>query len=50
MLSYNHERFLPQAIDSVLAQKTNFRFELLIGDDASKDGSTEILREYESRF
>ena len=45
--NYNHERFLRQRIDSILAQ--TFRdFELILLDDCSTDYSREILREYAS--
>jgi glycosyltransferase involved in cell wall biosynthesis len=47
--SYNHCRFLPAAIDSVLNQ-TFKDVEIIITDDGSRDGSLELLREYESRF
>jgi hypothetical protein len=47
--SYNHCRFLPAAIDSVLNQTFN-DVEIIITDDGSRDGSFDLLREYESRF
>ncbi len=47
---YNHEKYLRQCLDSLLMQETNFRYEILIHDDASTDSSTEIIREYESKF
>lgn len=50
MLSYNHGSVIRNAIDSVLMQKTDFPFELLIGDDASKDNSPEILKDYADRY
>jgi glycosyltransferase involved in cell wall biosynthesis len=37
MITYNHELFITKAIESVLAQRTNFPIELVIGDDASSD-------------
>jgi glycosyltransferase involved in cell wall biosynthesis len=46
MLSYNHERYIREALDSVLCQKTNFPFEIIIGDDASTDKTPEIIAEY----
>jgi glycosyltransferase involved in cell wall biosynthesis len=46
MVTYNHEKFIAQAIESVLMQKTDFPFELLIGEDCSTDGTREIVREY----
>lgn len=48
--SYNHEPYLRQALDSILMQKTDFPFEVLVGEDSSPDGSREILREYETRY
>lgn len=50
MLVYNHERFLSQALDSVLMQKVNFDYELIVGEDCSLDKSREILKSYEEKF
>ena len=49
MLAYNHEKYIAQAIESVLAQRTAFSYELLIGDDASGDTTPEIIRAYAHR-
>lgn len=46
MSSYNHEGYIRQALDSVIMQRTNFKYEILVGDDASQDGTPEILKEY----
>jgi glycosyltransferase involved in cell wall biosynthesis len=48
MLAYNHERFIAQAVESVLAQQTDFPFELVIGEDGSQDETTEIVRQFQS--
>ncbi len=48
-LTYNQESYIRQTLDSFLAQKTNFDFEIIINDDASTDGTVDILREYESK-
>ena len=47
---YNHERYIQKCLDGFLMQKTNFRFEVLIHDDASTDKSQEIIREYEEKY
>lgn len=46
MLVYNHERWVAKAIESVLMQRTNFRYELIIAEDCSTDRSKEIIQEY----
>jgi glycosyltransferase involved in cell wall biosynthesis len=43
---YNHEKYLRQCIDGVLMQKTNFQIEVFVQDDASTDGSPNIILEY----
>lgn len=50
MLAYNHERFIEQAIQSVLAQRTDYQFELIIGEDCSPDKTREIIRKYEQQY
>lgn len=49
-LVYNHEQYLRKCLDSFMSQKTNFKFEVLIHDDASTDSSAEIIREYEKKY
>ena len=49
-ITYNHEKYIRQALDSFLMQETNFKFEILIHDDASTDGTAEIIREYEKKY
>ncbi|MES1219057.1 MAG: glycosyltransferase [Bacteroidota bacterium] len=46
LITYNQKDYIRQAIDGVLKQKTNFRYELIIGDDCSTDGTREILMRY----
>jgi len=46
IFAYNHEQYIEQAIESVLYQKTNFEFEILIGEDGSNDKTPEILERY----
>jgi hypothetical protein len=47
--TYEHARFIAQAIESVLIQRTPFRFELVIGEDCSTDGTREIVQAYAQR-
>lgn len=49
-LVYNHEPYLRQCLDGFVMQKTNFRFEAIVHDDASTDGSAEIIREYAEKY
>lgn len=49
-LAYNHRNYIRQCIDGILMQKTSFTFELLIHDDASTDGTSEIIKEYEKAY
>ena len=47
---FNHEKYIAKALDSVLMQKTKYKFEVLVGDDLSSDKSREILKEYETYY
>ena len=49
-ITFNHRRFLRKALDSFLEQETDFRYEILIHDDASTDGTREIIEEYAARY
>jgi len=46
MIAYNQEKFISQAIESVLMQETDFPVELVIGEDCSTDGTRRIVEEY----
>ncbi|HTB31194.1 MAG TPA: glycosyltransferase [Bacteroidia bacterium] len=48
LICYNHEQFIAQAIEGVLAQKANFPIELIIGDDFSTDNTLKIIKQYSS--
>ena len=47
--TYNQEKYIAQALDSFLMQQCNCNFEIIIHDDCSTDGTTEIVREYEKK-
>ena len=44
MVTYNHERYIAQAVESVLVQQTTFPIEIVIGEDCSTDSTRSILR------
>lgn len=48
--TYNHENYIAQALDSFLAQKTDFPIEVLVHDDASTDGTASIIRQYADKY
>lgn len=50
MITYNHEKYIREAIDGVLMQQTNFKVELVIGEDCSKDHTAAIIQEYETKY
>lgn len=49
-MTYNQEAFLRQALDSFLMQKTNFKIEIIVHDDASTDNTPNIIKEYEKKY
>ena len=49
-LTYNHENYIAQAIEGFLMQKTNFRIEVIIHDDASQDNTDSIVNKYSEKF
>jgi glycosyltransferase involved in cell wall biosynthesis len=50
MLAYNHEPYIKQSIESVMVQKTNFNFELVIGEDNSTDNTLEIIKKLKRKY
>src|SRR5438874_119752 len=50
LITYNHERFITQALESALAQKTSFEFEIVVGEDCSADHTRQILVECQQRY
>lgn len=50
MITYNHEKFIAEAIEGVVMQKTNFPFELVIGEDLSTDNTRAICVEYQKKY
>jgi hypothetical protein len=46
LTTFNHERHVSEALDSVLMQRTRFPFEVLVGDDLSTDGTRGVITAY----
>lgn len=50
MVAYNHQDYLAEAIEGVLQQRCDFEYELLIGEDCSRDDTRRIALEYQARY
>jgi len=50
MITYNHERFIAQALESILAQRVNFDYEIVVGEDCSTDRTRDILMDFHRRY
>ncbi len=49
-LAYNHEKYIRDTLEGFIMQKTNFRFEVIVHDDASTDGTAAIIKEYADKY
>ena len=50
VITYNQEKYIAQTIDSILAQKTIYKYELIIADDCSLDGTLSICLDYYRKY
>ena len=50
LITYNHEKYIIQALESILTQKVNFDFEIIIGDDFSQDKTASIVHRFYSTY
>lgn len=50
MITYNHELYVAQAIESILNQQTDFKYELVIGEDCSTDNTRSVILGYQNKF
>ncbi|MCM1048304.1 MAG: glycosyltransferase [Clostridiales bacterium] len=49
-LAYNHEKYIKKALDGFIMQQTNFRYEVIVHDDASTDKTPDIIKEYAEKY
>ncbi|MDR0348216.1 MAG: glycosyltransferase [Tannerella sp.] len=49
-LVFNQEKYIRQCLDGIVSQKTDFYFEAIVHDDASTDGTADIIREYAQKY
>lgn len=50
VLTYNQKDYIAQTLQSILAQKHNYKYEILVSDDCSTDGTQEIIKEYAKKY
>ena len=48
--TYNHRKYIRQCLDGMVSQKTEYPFEIIVRDDASTDGTGDIIREYAEKY
>lgn len=49
-ITYNHEKYIADALEGFMMQKTDFKYEVLIHDDASTDSTADIIKSYEKNY
>lgn len=50
LITYNQEQYIRQALDSIIAQETDYPFEVIIGEDFGTDGTRAICEEYAAKY
>jgi glycosyltransferase involved in cell wall biosynthesis len=50
LITYNHEKYIAECLDSIVNQVVDFDFEIIVADDCSKDRTPEIVADYASRY
>ena len=49
-ITYNHEKFISRCLDGMIHQKTNFKYEIIVHDDASTDETQKIINKYKEKY
>jgi len=50
LMCYNQKQYIPQALECILQQQCSYPFEIVVGDDGSKDGSRQLFLEYQQQY
>ncbi|MDY5886611.1 MAG: glycosyltransferase [Treponema sp.] len=50
IITYNQEKYLPQALDSILNQEHNYSYEIIVGEDCSTDNTRKVLEDYATKY
>lgn len=50
VITYNQEKYIEQTLDSIINQKHDYSYEIVVGDDCSSDGTREIVRQYAEKY
>ncbi|MBV5339620.1 MAG: glycosyltransferase [Deltaproteobacteria bacterium] len=50
IVTYNHEKYIAKALDTVLMQRVSFEYEIIIGEDCSTDNTRNIVTTYKARY
>jgi len=50
VVTYNHEKYIHQCLQSIVSQNTNFSFEIIVGDDCSTDGTRLVIQEFLDKY
>uniref|UniRef100_UPI0012509CAD glycosyltransferase family 2 protein n=1 Tax=Acinetobacter bereziniae TaxID=106648 RepID=UPI0012509CAD len=50
IVTYNQEKYIAECLDSLLSQKTDFKFEIIVGEDCSTDGTRAVIQKYIDQY
>ena len=50
LITFNNEKYIEASIESILKQKVNFNYEIVVGDDCSTDGTLSIIENYKNIY